>query len=434
MRNKFDNRSKPPLFRVLGRPGGQGRRGRRIPAGCHEGRWAEFDEKILVPAAPAAENGPEMSRSELQARAETVWDGDTLVVRAGGDWRITAPRPTWGAVRGEQPRPARVRLTASGLGAWDSSLALFVREVLTWAEPLNLPVETADFPAGVLKLAGLLVQKPDRAAAPPAGLPDLFTAVGTTTVNLWAEVKDLARLVGECAYSIARFFQGRAQFRWRDCLVEMQQCGAMALPIVGLISFLVGVTMAYQSAVELRQFGGDIYVADLVGLSVVREMGPMMAAIVLAGRTGAAFAATLGNMKANEEIDALETLGVSPVDFLVMPRIVALFVMMPLLALYSNCLGIAGGLMVSRATLDIPASLYWAETKTIIYLSDLGTGLIKAATFGLLIGLAGCLRGMQADRSAAGVGAAATRAVVTGILLIIVTDSLYAVVFNILGW
>jgi len=175
-------------------------------------------------------------------------------------------------------------------------------------------------------------------------------------------------------------------------------------------------------------------VADLVGLSVVREMGPMMAAIVLAGLTGAAFAATLATMKANEEIDALETLGVAPVDFLVMPRVAALFVMMPLLAVYSNFLGILGGMVISWSILDIPTSLYWSETKSIIDLSDLGTGLIKAATFGLIIGLSGCLRGLRSDRSAAGVGHAATSAVVTGILLIIVTDAIYAVVFNALGW
>ena len=160
----------------------------------------------------------------------------------------------------------------------------------------------------------------------------------------------------------------------------------------------------------------------------------VMTAVVLAGRTGAAFAATLGNMQANEEIDALETLGVSPIDFLVMPRIVALFFMMPLLALYSNCLGILGGLVVGSSTLDIPASLYWVETKSIIDLSDLSTGLIKSGIFGLLIGLSACLRGLQAERSATGAGQAATSAVVTSTLLIIVSDSIFAVMFNILGW
>jgi phospholipid/cholesterol/gamma-HCH transport system permease protein len=224
------------------------------------------------------------------------------------------------------------------------------------------------------------------------------------------------------------------KFRWADCLREMQQCGAMALPIVGLISFLVGVTLAYTGAIILRQFGGDIWVADLVGLSMVREMGAMMTGIVLAGRTGAAFAAEIGNMKANEEIDALETLGIRAVDFLVIPRMVALGLMMPLLSLYANALGIFGGMVIAKGVLDIPPTAYWVEMLTIVDLSDVMTGLIKAFTYGGIVGLSGCLRGLQADRSAAGVGQAATSAVVTAILLIIVADALYAVIFDILGW
>jgi phospholipid/cholesterol/gamma-HCH transport system permease protein len=374
-----------------------------------------------------------MRQTESPAQAEPVRDGDTLVVRVTGNWRITESRPVWSKVVAG-PVPARARLAAGDLGSWDSSLALFLREAMVWATEQGIPLEEENFPEGARRLAELLAKETAPKDRSHPALPGIFTAVGITTESFWKEIREFAWILGECFYAAVRFSKGRAQFRWRDCLAEMQQCGAMALPIVSLISFLVGVTLAYQAAVGLRQFGADIYVADLVGLSVVREMGPMMAAIVLAGRTGAAFAATLGNMKAGEEIDALETLGVSPVDFLVVPRMVALFVMMPLLALYSDLLGLIGGAVVSRSTLDIPLSLYWVETKSIIDLSDLGTGLIKAATFGALIGLAGCLRGLQAERSAAGVGLAATRAVVTGILLIIVSDSIYAVVFNILGW
>ena len=373
-----------------------------------------------------------MSESLQQARADASREDDTLVVRVGGDWRITRRHPAWDEIVTDPP-PRRVVLRADQLGTWDSSLALYLRAARVWSETHGVELSLEGVPGAAGKLADLLTKKPGPLAK-PASLPGLLSVLGATTIMLWAEAKDLAQLVGECIFSTGRFFRGQAQFRWRDCLSEMQQCGAMALPIVGLISFLVGIIMAYQGAVQLKQFGADIYVADLVGLSVVREMGPMMAAIVLAGRTGAAFAATLGNMQANEEIDALETLGVSPIDFLVMPRIVALFLMMPLLALYSNCLGILGGLVVGASTLDIPASLYWIETKSIIDLSDLGTGLIKAATFGLLIGLSACLRGLQAERSAAGAGRAATAAVVTSTVLIIVTNSIYAVMFNILGW
>jgi phospholipid/cholesterol/gamma-HCH transport system permease protein len=214
----------------------------------------------------------------------------------------------------------------------------------------------------------------------------------------------------------------------------MQQCGAMALPIVSLISFLVGVTLAYTGAIVLRQYGGDIFIADLIGLSMVREMGAMMTAVVLAGRTGAAFAATLANMKANEEIDALETLGISSVHFLVLPRMLAMLLMMPLLTLYANALGILGGMAVALGLLSISPTAYWVEMLTIVDMSDLSVGVIKGVAFGFIVGLAGCLRGLQADRSAVGVGQAATSAVVTAILLIIIADAIFAVIFNILGW
>ncbi|MBX3737919.1 MAG: ABC transporter permease [Candidatus Didemnitutus sp.] len=381
-----------------------------------------------------------MPDAAATARAEAHLADGVLTVVVGGGWQITADRPDWHDLAeeameatGTKEPPKKIRVEGRGVTDWDSALPLFVGQAKRGAEAIHAQFETVDLPHGVDQLV-LQLGQPKAPKHEDAALPDLFTAVGNFATGLVRELRDISRLVGECVFSIARFFRGQAQFRWRDCIHEMQQCGAMALPIVGLISFLVGIILAYQGAVQLRQFGADIYVADMVGVAVIREMGPLMAAIVLAGRTGAAFAATLGNMKANEEIDALETLGVSPVDFLVMPRMAALFLMMPLLALYSNVLGILGGLVISAGILDIPASLYWAETKTIVDLSDLFVGLIKAGVFGILIGLSGCLRGLQAERSAAGVGAAATRAVVTGILLIIVLDTVFAVIFNILGW
>jgi phospholipid/cholesterol/gamma-HCH transport system permease protein len=196
---------------------------------------------------------------------------------------------------------------------------------------------------------------------------------------------------------------------------------------------LVGVTMAYTGAIVLRLYGGDIYIADLIGLSMIREMGAVMTGVVMAGRTGASYAATLGNMKANEEIDALETLGISAVQFLVLPRILALGVMMPFLVLYANALGIIGGMAVAFGLLSIPPTAFWVEMLTIIDMSDIVSGMIKAVTFGLIIGLSGCLRGLQAERSAAGVGRAATSAVVTALLLMIVADAVYAVLFDALG-
>ena len=206
----------------------------------------------------------------------------------------------------------------------------------------------------------------------------------------------------------------------------------MAVPIVSLVSFLVGVTLAYTASIVLRMFGGDIWIADLIGLATVREVGAVMTAVVLAGRTGAAFAATLGNMKTNEEIDALETLGISAVQFLVLPRLLALAVMTPLLTLYANALGILGGMVVAYGLLAISPTAYWVEMLTIVDLSDVASGVIKASAFGLIIGLAGCLRGLQAERSAAGVGRAATSAVVTAILMMVIADAIFALVFDVL--
>jgi phospholipid/cholesterol/gamma-HCH transport system permease protein len=366
-----------------------------------------------------------------RAIAATRTEGGQLEVELGGEWRIGDRRPSWADVLGSQ-KPERVKINADRLGPWDTSILLFLLEALEGCRKSAIACDTSALPE---KMRTLLVQF--EATLKKGGKRErgdgLLTSVGLATKHASTNLRGILHFVGECVLSAVRFPRRAHKFRWRDCLDQMQECGAMSLPIVSLISFLVGLTLAYQAAVELRQFGADIFVADIVGLSVVREMGPMMAAVILAGRTGAAFAATLGNMKANEEIDALEVLGLSPIDFLVLPRLLALGLMMPLLTLYANCVGILGGMVVAGGILQIPPSAYWVETQSSIDLTDLSTGMLKATTFGLLIGLSGCLRGLQAERSAAGVGRATTSAVVTAILLIIVADSLYAVLFHALG-
>lgn len=357
--------------------------------------------------------------------------GELFVVEVTGVWRLTESRPTWGALLNGQ-NPTRVQLKTGALERWDSSLLLFLFEAQQWCRVTGAYCDLDELPKNIRTLVEQLVASHET-SVPFDRSENFLVTVGSAAQDSLKKVRGLTHFVGEAVLSAIKHAKRPDKFRWRDCLDEMQQCGAMALPIVSLISLLVGLIMAYQAAVQLRQFGADIYVADLVGLSVVREMGPMMAAIIMAGRTGAAFAATLANMKANEEIDALEVLGIAAVDFLVLPRLVALGIMMPLLALYANCLGILGGMIVSAGILDIPPAAYWVETQSIIDLSDVSTGLFKALAFGLLIGVAGCLRGLEAERSAAGVGRAATSAVVTGILFIIVADAIFAVAFNALG-
>lgn len=375
------------------------------------------------------ENSPVLACA-AEVRAEQA-DGVFRVV-LGGRWQVTARKPDWRAER----FPAGCKLVrvelAADIGEWDSSLLLFVHELRVRATGAGLVCDLDGLP----ETARSMLERFSTACAqvkPEDRSRNLLIAVGEAAHDFWQKAREIARFVGECVLSGVHLAKNPHKFRLRDCFEEMQQCGAMSLPIVSLIGLLVGLILAYQAAVLMRQFGADIYVADAVGLAMVREMGAMMTGVILAGRTGAAFAATLGNMRANDEIDALETLGIRPVDFLVMPKIVALGLMMPLLALYANFMGIFGGMFVSLTILDIPPAAYWVQTISAIDLSDMASGLIKASAFGLLVGLAGCHRGLLAERSAAGVGRAATSAVVMALLLIILADAFFAVAFNILG-
>jgi phospholipid/cholesterol/gamma-HCH transport system permease protein len=227
--------------------------------------------------------------------------------------------------------------------------------------------------------------------------------------------------------------QGKARFRWVDLWMNIQDCGPSALPIITLISLLVGLILAFVGAVQLALFGAQIYIADLVGLGMTREMGGLMAAIIMSGRTGAAYAAQLGTMQVNSEIDALKTMGFEPMEFLVLPRILALIFIMPLLCLYADLMGIVGGALVTVSFFDVSLVEYLNRTANAIHIQDFSVGIFKCAVFGVLIALSGCMRGMQCGRSASAVGDAATSAVVTGIVFIVIADSLMTVMCNRLG-
>ena len=237
-------------------------------------------------------------------------------------------------------------------------------------------------------------------------------------------------LGGAAAWPLAAHAQ---QPRQIGMLLTVQESGAQALPIVSLISFLVGIILAFIGATQLQPFGAQIYIADLVGLGMAREMGAMMTGVIMAGRTGAAFAAQLGTMRVNQEIDALTTMGLTPMEFLVVPRLLALALMMPLLCIYADLVGILGGAVVGVGMLHLGAAQYYQETLYRLHLLDFVVGLIKGAVFGVVVALAGCLQGMQCGRSASAVGAATTSAVVTAIVWIIVWDALLTVTYNILG-
>jgi phospholipid/cholesterol/gamma-HCH transport system permease protein len=286
----------------------------------------------------------------------------------------------------------------------------------------------------VQRLLRLATAVPERQGARRQAVRDsILVRVGKQTLAMQEAVHTLLEFVGQAAMACGALLRGRASFRRSDFLLVVQETGIQALPIVSLISFLVGLILAFVGAMQLRQFGAQIYVANLVGLGMAREMGAMMTGIIMAGRTGAAFAARLGTMTVNQEVDALITMGVSPMEFLVLPRMLALVLMVPLLCIYADLVGILGGAVVGVGMLDIGAGQYYQQTMGGVRLADFIVGLIKGAVFGAVVALAGCLRGMQCGRSAAAVGDATTSAVVTAIVWIIVCDALLTVIYDILG-
>ena len=257
--------------------------------------------------------------------------------------------------------------------------------------------------------------------------------VGNSAVGVGSSLTEMLGFLGDMTVTFAKLFRMKVRFRAVDLFLLIQQCGAQALPIVTLISFLVGVILAFVGAVQLKQFGAQIYVADLVGIAMIREMGAMMTGIIMAGRTGAAFAAQLGTMKVTQEIDAFTTMGFSPLEFLVLPRVIALILMMPLLCLYADFVGVLGGAAIGVGMLDLSWTTYFRETANAINLTDVFGGVFKSSVYGVLIALSGCLRGIQCGNSSSAVGDAATSAVVTGSSLLLPACGLFAVVFYVLG-
>jgi phospholipid/cholesterol/gamma-HCH transport system permease protein len=359
-----------------------------------------------------------------------------LRVRLGGEWHLGGGPPSAAAVERELSGGAvrRLEYDAAGLTGWDSSVLTFLTRVSGACRERNVVEDRGGLPTGVRRLLELAEAVPERKGARAEEEDEsLLERVGKATISSTEEIREMLRFLGEATLAGARFAVGRARYRKSDLMVLVQQAGAEAMGIVTLISFLVGLILAFVGAVQLQQFGATIYVADLVGIAMVREMGAMMTGIVMAGRTGASYAAQLGSMKVTQEIDALTTMGISPLDFLVLPRMVALFFMMPLLCLYSDFVGILGGAAVGVGMLDLSPITYYQQTAAAVSLTDLAGGVFKASVYGVLIAIAGCLRGMQSGNSSSAVGDATTSAVVTSIVAIIVACGVFAVLFYILG-
>jgi phospholipid/cholesterol/gamma-HCH transport system permease protein len=382
-------------------------------------------------------NASEQEESKPAGLSATTQGADTLLLKLSGEWKITEALPSTSDVEKSLDSAKSIRrltFDTKDLGGWDSGLLTFLIKIFETCSKAKIEVVKEGLPEGVRRLIDLATAVPERAGARKEAKKEaFFSMVGGKAVDFYRSFLDILGFLGESSLAFTRLLRGKASFRRSDLTLLLQECGGQALPIVSLITLLVGLILAFVGAIQLKLFGAQVYVADIVAIAMVRVMGAIMTGIIMAGRTGAAFAAQIGTMQVNEEIDALETMGISPVDFLVLPRMIALIIMMPLLCLYADIMGILGGFIVGVGMLDIGPMEYLIRTQESLNLTTVWIGLFHSAVFGVLVALAGCLRGMQCGRSASDVGYAATSAVVTGIISIIVATAIITFMCEVLG-
>ena len=361
----------------------------------------------------------------------------TLRVILGGDWLLGGDLPGPDAVLDrlrQTPGPGEIAFETSALGDWDTGLVTTLVAIHRSAEANGVPVDDEGLPEGAHKLIELAFAVKEREGARRKSTDKQFLEkVGEDVIAGWEGAKDLLTFTGELVLSFQRFFRGTATYLRSDVTQHRPEAGAEACPIVSLISCLIGMIFAFVGVMQLEMFGAGIFTANLVAVAMVREMAAIMTAIIMAGRTGASYAAQIGTMKVNEEIDALTTLGVDPMDFLVTPRVIALIIMMPLLTMYASLMGILGGTLVGLIMLDVTLVQYVEQTINSVGLNSLFGGLFKCVVYGTLVALAGCQQGMACGNSAMAVGQSTTKAVVMGIVLIVVSASILTVIYINLG-
>ncbi|MCP4021661.1 MAG: ABC transporter permease [Desulfobacteraceae bacterium] len=362
---------------------------------------------------------------------------ETLDIHLGGKWQLGRDNLSIRDVNlflEQHPGTRRIIFNCKNLDAWDSSILTFLLSLIRIASRKNIQVEKDELPSGIqqlITLATAVPQKEDAKKSVPE--PGFFETVGADTIRFVHSIGELMEFIGGAFLAVIKLFVRKPRFRSQDFWQFLMDAGARAVPIVSLISFLVGLILAFVGIMQLKLFGAQIFVADLVGIAMVRQMGAIMTGIIMAGRTGAAFASQLGTMQVNEEIDAFKTLAISPMEFLVLPRMLALTLMMPFLVLYADLMGVLGGALVAVGIFDISLPMYLTRTIEVVGLNDLFIGLFMGVVFGILISLSGCMRGIQCERSASAVGDAATSAVVTGIVAIIIATSVITILCDIIG-
>jgi phospholipid/cholesterol/gamma-HCH transport system permease protein len=386
-------------------------------------------KKEIAAQTPSAGKPPEMN---ITRSAD-----NTLLMRLSGNWRIDQSMPTTEELEKQlksDPQLHKITFDTSQIAGWDSCLLTFLIDITHLGALKKISIDHTGLPDGVPQLLVTASAVPEKKDTGRDAVRESFlTRVGEKTTVFLQSATDMLGFIGDAFVTFLKMLGGKTRFRGYDLVLLIRQCGADALPIVTLISLLVGLILAFVGAVQLAMFGAQIFVANLVGIAMVRVLASVMTGVIMAGRTGAAFAAQLGTMQVNEELDALEVLGISPMEFLVLPRMLALILMMPLLCLYADLMGVLGGLIVAVTMLDINVMEYYNQTISAVRLTDFGIGLFQSAVFGVLVALTGCLRGMQCGRSASAVGQATTSAVVTGIVSITIATAIITVLCSVLG-
>jgi phospholipid/cholesterol/gamma-HCH transport system permease protein len=353
----------------------------------------------------------------LQGRI-TLGDAESLLTRMND------------AVAGENM--ASVRIDLSGVSYMDGAGLLTLLRLEDSLRKKGVSFNLVRISEEIRRVMGLidresLTQSPLRAEIKPVGIME---GVGSASVRISKDFTAMMAFLGDLVAAVLYLLRRPREVRWGDVFFYMRRVGADGLPIVGLISVLIGLIIAFMSSLQLKQFGASIYVASLVAVAIVRELGPIMTAILVAGRSASAFAAEIGTMRVNDEVDALVTMGFDPIRFLVVPKLIATLIVLPLLTLYADLFGILGGMIVGIVGLDLTAYTYIQASRRSVTVFFLNASLVKAAVFACIVAWIGCQRGFQVRGGVEEVGAATTSAVVTSILLIVIVDSAFAVVLH----
>ncbi len=367
-----------------------------------------------------------------KASARLVVDSERAVLVLTGDWVLSNSRESMGKVLRTMPKEVReLSFDASALGEYDSALVGALFKCFEYCKANGVLFDLDALPDGPRELLRLAVSVPEVLSSKKLTSGSVLNIIGSRTINALDSFSKQCEFIGELTIAFLNAIRGKARYRVCDLLAVIQAAGPEALPIVALISFLVGLILAFVGAIQLAKYGSQIFVADLVGIAMVREMGAIMVGIVMSGRTGAAFAAELGSMKVNEEISAFRTFGISPIEFLVFPRVLALILMFPLLTVFADIIGMLGGFVIGAGMFDISYDQYVNRTLEALNLVQISTGVLKSFVFGIIVACIGCRMGLQCENSSAGVGMATTSSVVQSITWIIVADAVFAVIFTI---